>query len=43
MLERFNSHLEGLNAGPKVEACVKNRCGPLEEKSEKLRDMEGRS
>ena len=41
LVESFNSHLDTLNVGPKLEACVLNRCGSLEEKSTKLREIEG--
>ena len=33
LVESFNSHLDTLNVGPKVEACVMNRCGTLEERA----------
>ena len=42
IVEYFNGNLEQLDIGPKVEACIKNRCSELMELSEKLRDIEER-
>ena len=34
----MNTHITGLNAADKIEACVQNRCETLSERSEKLRE-----